>query len=167
MWPTAIAGATLLSQEARRQFYSETRLSRGLIYVAPLLVKGADVVRGFYVLWLGHDFSSVTTILGNTDRKQRGPSQSLPRCRASEIPGRKPPKKEKKAISTRDRVPLGHDVDSWTPVGNELYPPPAPKNEGPTSKWYSRGAAGCAAAAPDPRNPWELLRLYIEIYATK
>ena len=64
--------------------------------------------------------------------------------------------------STRERVPLGHDVDSWTPVENELYPPPAPKNEGPTSKWYSRGAAGFAAAAPDPTNAQELPRLYIQ-----
>ncbi len=46
MWPNAIAGATLLSQEARRHFYSEARLSRGLIYISPLLVKGAEVVRG-------------------------------------------------------------------------------------------------------------------------
>ena len=58
-----IAGATLLSQEARRHFYSEARLSRGLIYISPLLVKGAEVVCGFYVLWLGHDFPSVTTSL--------------------------------------------------------------------------------------------------------
>ena len=32
----------------------------------------------------------------------------------------------------------------------------------PTSKWYSRGAAGFAAAAPDPTNAQELPRLYIQ-----
>ena len=32
----------------------------------------------------------------------------------------------------------------------------------PTSKWYSRGAAGFAAAAPDPTNAQELPRLYIK-----
>ena len=88
MWPTAIAGETLLSQEARRHFYSEARLSRGLIYISPLLVKGAEVVCGFYVLWLGHDFPSVTTSLATHFSVQHRCARRIlpPQCHLQQLP---------------------------------------------------------------------------------
>ena len=88
MWPTVIAGETLLSQEARRHFYSEARLSRGLIYISPLLVKGAEVVCGFYVLWLGHDFPSVTTSLATHFSVQHRCARRIlpPQCHLQQLP---------------------------------------------------------------------------------
>ena len=77
-----------------------------------------------------------------------------------DMPGRKPSKRPNNN-NNRVGIPRGHDLESWRPMGGLLYPPPAPEHAGSISKWFKLGAAGFAAASPDPRNPQGLPRLDI------
>ena len=76
----------------------------------------------------------------------------------NDVAGQKPCESKKRG---REGVPRGHDVASWKTVDKDLYPPPASEKQGTVSKWYSHGAAGFKAAAPDPRKARELPRLCI------
>ena len=50
----------------------------------------------------------------------------------------------------REGVPPGHDVASWRRVDKELYPPPAPLDEGTVQVVLSRGVR-LRSSRPPPR----------------
>ena len=54
----------------------------------------------------------------------------------NDVPGQKPCESKKRG---REGVPPGHDVASWRRVDKELYPPPAPLDEGTVQVVLSRG----------------------------
>ena len=55
----------------------------------------------------------------------------------NDVAGQKPCESKKRG---REGVPPGHDVASWRRVDKELYPPPAPLDEGTVQVVLSRGA---------------------------
>ena len=55
----------------------------------------------------------------------------------NDVPGQKPCESKTRG---RQGVPPGHDVASWRRVDKELYPPPAPLDEGTVQVVLSRGA---------------------------
>ena len=107
-------------------------------------------------MYLFQDNNTPSRVWREGRAKKEGSLEVYP----NDVPGTKP-REEQKQASGREGVPRGHDAASWKTVGRDLYPPPASENQGTVSKWYSHGAAGFKAAAPDPRNAWELPRLYI------
>ena len=109
------------------------------------------------IMYLFQDNNAPSRVWREGRAKKEGSFEVYP----NDVPGRKPPKKQKQARG-REGVPRGYDLDSWKRVGKDFYPPPASPDEGTVSKWYSHGAAGFKAAALDPRKAWELPRLYMK-----